>query len=151
MKSEPTGFSIADLQQVGCEPWDGVRNYQAHNFMRDDMQVGDKAFLYHSNAKKTGIAGIMSIAKAGYADPTQFYPDSKYYDPKASSDNPRWFLVDVQFEQAFSDILLLSELKKLPQLDDCLLTKKGARLSIMPLQPKHWQAIMQLSEQKGLV
>ena len=152
MKSEPTSFSIDDLQKVGREPWDGVRNYQARNFMRDDMQMGDKAFLYHSNAKKTGIAGIMSIATTGYPDPTQFNPESDYYyDPKATEDNPRWYLVDVKFEQAFSDILLLSELKKLPQLEDCLLTQKGSRLSVMPLQAKHWQAIIQLAEEKGLL
>ncbi|WP_230656640.1 EVE domain-containing protein [Psychrobacter sp. I-STPA10] len=152
MKSEPTSFSIHDLQQVRCEPWDGVRNYQARNFMRDAMQVGDKAFLYHSNTKKIGIAGIMSIASTGYPDPTQFNPEcGYYYDPKSTEDNPRWYLVDVQFEQAFSDILLLSELKTLPQLDDCLLTQKGSRLSVMPLQVKHWQAIMQLAEQKGLL
>lgn len=151
MKSEPTSFSINDLQRVGREPWDGVRNYQARNFMRDDMQVGDKAFLYHSNTKKTGIAGIMHIAKAGYADPTQFHPESKYYDPKATEATPRWYLVDVEFELAFNDILLLSDLKKLPQLEDCLLTQKGSRLSVMPLQSKHWHAIITLAEQKGLI
>ncbi|WP_227430641.1 EVE domain-containing protein [Psychrobacter sp. I-STPA6b] len=152
MKSEPSSFSIDDLQQVDFEPWDGVRNYQARNFMRDDMKVGDKAFFYHSNAKKIGIAGVMSIVKAGYPDPTQFNPEcGYYYDPKSSEENPRWYLVDVCFEQAFHDILPLSEIKKLPELDDCPLTQKGNRLSVMPLQEKHWHAIITLAQQKQLI
>lgn len=146
MKTEPEGFSIDDLQRVQTEAWDGVRNYQARNFMRDEMKVGDKAFLYHSNAKPTGIAGIMTISKASYPDPTQFHPESKYYDPKATQETPRWYLVDVSFERKLDDIIPLATLKKMPALEDCLLTQKGSRLSVMPLQAKHWQAIMDLIE-----
>lgn len=135
IKSNPNCFSITDLQRSGTEMWDGVRNYRARNFMRDEMKVGDKAFFYHSSAKPSGVAGIVSIAKAGYPD------------PKAAADTPRWYMVDVRFEQAFKDILPLSTLKFIPELEDSLLLRKGCeQLTILPLEPKHWYAIMDLAE-----
>ena len=152
IKSNPSCFSINDLQRLGAEMWDGVRNYRARNFMRDDMQVGDKAFFYHSSAKPSGIAGIVTISNAGYPDTTQFHPEHRHYDPKATEENPRWYMVDVSFEQAFSDILPLSELKFLPALEDSLLLRKGCeQLTIIPLESKHWYAIMNMAEELNLI
>ena len=152
IKSNPRCFNINDLQRAGTEMWDGVRNYRARNFMRDDMQVGDKALFYHSSAKPSGVAGIVTISKAGYPDTTQFHPEHRHYDPKATEENPRWYMVDVSFQQAFSDILPLSELKFLPALEDCLLLRKGCeQLTIIPLEPKHWYAILGMAEELHLI
>lgn len=152
IKSNPRCFNINDLQRAGTEMWDGVRNYRARNFMRDDMQVGDKALFYHSSAKPSGVAGIVTISKAGYPDTTQFHPEHRHYDPKATEDKPRWYMVDVSFQQAFSDILPLSELKFLPALEDCLLLRKGCeQLTIIPLEPKHWYTILGMAEDLHLI
>ena len=152
IKSNPSCFSIKDLEGAGTEMWDGVRNYRARNFMRDDMQVGDKAFFYHSSAKPSGVAGIVTISQAGYPDITQFHPEHRHYDPKATAKNPRWYMVDVTFNQAFNDILPLSELKFLPALEDSLLLRKGCeQLTIIPLEPKHWYAIMDIAGNLNLL
>ena len=152
IKSNPKCFNIKDLQRAGTEMWDGVRNYRAPNFMRDDMKAGDKAFFYHSSARPSGVAGIVTISKAGYADTTQFHPEHRHYDPKATEDKPRWYMVDVTFEQAFTDILPLSELKFLPALEDSLLLRKGCeQLTVLPLEPKHWHAIMDMAETLDLI
>lgn len=152
MKNEPETFNIEDLKKVGSEGWDGVRNYQARNFMRDEMKVGDKAFFYYSNAKPSGIAGIMTISQVNLPDPTQFNPENGYYfDPKASVENPRWFMAEVTFEQAFKQVLPLKSIRQLPEMDDCLLTQRGSRLSVMPLEKKHWDAIMALAYKQGLI
>ncbi|WP_367110269.1 EVE domain-containing protein [uncultured Psychrobacter sp.] len=146
MKSNPKYFGIHDLEHLGTEMWDGVRNYRARNFMRDDMQVGDKVVFYHSSANPSGAAGIMTISKAGYPDPTQFHPEHKHYDPLATEEEPRWYLVDVTFELAFSETLPLSALKFIPALEDSLLLKKGCQqLTVIPLDPKHWQAIIDMA------
>ncbi|WP_455384423.1 EVE domain-containing protein [Acidihalobacter prosperus] len=144
MKSEPDVFGIDDLERVGREPWDGIRNYQARNFMRDRMQVGDKAFFYHSNADPTGIAGIMRIASTPYPDPTAFDPEAKYYDPKSDPDSPRWQLVDVEFERKLKRVITLAELRTHPELEGMALLRKGNRLSIMPVEPEHWEFILGL-------
>ncbi|MFT5097637.1 MAG: putative RNA-binding protein with PUA-like domain [Psychrobacter okhotskensis] len=152
MKSNPKFFSIQDLQRLGTEGWDGVRNYRARNFMRDDMQVGDKVFFYHSSAKPSGVAGIMTVSKAGYPDPTQFHPEHRHYDPIATEDEPRWYMVDVTFEQAFIEVLPLLELKFLPALEDSLLLRKGCQqLTVIPLEPKHWHAIIEMSDHMDLL
>lgn len=152
IKSNPSCFSINDLQHLGTEMWDGVRNYRARNFMRDDMQVGDKAFFYHSSAKPSGVAGIVTISKAGYPDTSQFHPEHRHYDPKATEENPRWYMVDVSFDQTFSDILPLSELKFLPTLEDSLLLRKGCeQLTIIPLESKHWYAIIDIAKELNLI
>ncbi|WP_201566747.1 MULTISPECIES: EVE domain-containing protein [Psychrobacter] len=152
MKSNPKFFSIHDLQRLGTEGWDGVRNYRARNFMRDDMQVGDKVFFYHSSAKPSGVAGIMTVSKAGYPDPTQFHPEHRHYDPIATEDEPRWYMVDVTFEQAFIEVLPLLELKFLPALEDSLLLRKGCQqLTVIPLEPKHWHAIIEMSDHMDLL
>ncbi|MDO4776481.1 MAG: EVE domain-containing protein [Cardiobacteriaceae bacterium] len=147
MKSEPDVFSLDDLRaRPGqTEPWDGVRNYQARNFMRE-MQVGDQVFFYHSNATPPGIAGIAEIVGAARPDPTQFDPASKYFDGKSTADKPRWDLVDVRFVRAFPALIPLETLKNLPALAGMPLVQKGSRLSVMPVAPEHWQIILELAD-----
>ncbi|CAA0105463.1 Uncharacterised protein [Zhongshania aliphaticivorans] len=146
MKSEPDAFSLDDLcsRPDGTEPWDGVRNYQARNMMRDNMKRGDKVFFYHSSCPVPGIAGIAAVVKEGYPDHSAQNPESKYYDPKASPENPRWFMVDVKFERKFPRLIPLSELKAEPSLAEMILLKKGNRLSIMPVQENEWRQILSM-------
>ena len=144
MKSEPDAYSIDDLQRDKREPWDGIRNYQARNMMRDDMKVGDKVFFYHSNCKEPGIVGIMKVVSKPYPDPTQFDPDSKYYDSKSDPEAPRWILVDVGFVRKTKRNIALAEIKAHPGLDDMILTRKGNRLSVMPVSKEHWDIILSL-------
>ncbi|MFO7812416.1 MAG: EVE domain-containing protein [Pelovirga sp.] len=146
MKSEPEAFSIDDLQaRPGqTEPWDGVRNYQARNFMRDDMHIGDQVFFYHSNCEVPGIVGIMEVAGNSYPDPTAFDPQSKYFDPKSSPDQPRWFLVDVKYIRHTRRKIPLAELKENDPLENMPLVRKGNRLSIMPVTKEQWDYILRL-------
>lgn len=147
MKSEPSVFGIEDLaaQPKATDHWDGVRNYQARNFMRDDMRKGDKVLFYHSNCKPPGIVGICRIAREAYPDHTAFDPESDYYDPKSDPDNPRWFMVDIQLERRLERIISLDELKRhADALDGMPLLRKGNRLSIMPVAPEHWAYILGL-------
>ena len=144
MKSEPDAYGIDDLERDRREPWDGIRNYQARNMMRDDMQIGDKVFFYHSNCKDIGVVGVMKVASKPYPDPTQFDPESNYYDPKSNPDEPRWCLVDVQFVKKLSRTISLAEIKAHPGLDDMILVRKGNRLSIMPVSEDHWNLILGL-------
>ena len=141
MKSEPSVFGIDHLAERGVALWDGVRNYQARNFLRQ-MQVGDTAFFYHSNCDVPGIVGLMTIAREGYPDPTQFDPEHKYYDPKSPADNPRWTGVDVKFVEKFAETLPLSVLKEMPELADLALVRKGNRLSLMPVDEAQWGAML---------
>ncbi|WP_455220051.1 EVE domain-containing protein [Kaarinaea lacus] len=144
MKSEPDVFGIDDLKSAPrkTEHWDGVRNYQARNMMRDEMKKGDQVFFYHSNCKEPGIVGIARVVKEGYPDFTAFDSQEKYYDAKSDPDNPRWFMVDVQFVRKFKRTITLEELKKLPKLKDMPLVRRGNRLSIMPVTEKQWNAIL---------
>jgi len=144
MKSEPDAYSIDDLERDGREPWDGIRNYQARNMMRDDMKIGDEVFFYHSNCKEPGIVGIMKVASEPYPDPMQFDRTSKYYDPKSTKDNPRWCLVDVEFVRKLDRTISLAEIKDTKGLDGLILTRKGNRLSIMPIDNKHWSRLLSL-------
>lgn len=145
MKSEPDAFSIDDLQKVKKEPWSGVRNYQARNFMWKDMKLGDGVLFYHSNAKIPGIAGLAKVASDAYPDPTQFDPESDYWDPKATVEKPRWFLVDVSFERKFSAVLSLETLKANADiLGDFVLLNRGTRLSVLPVTKAQWQTILKL-------
>ncbi len=132
MKSEPEAYSIADLQQQSQTIWDGVRNYQARNFLRQ-MEEGDLAFFYHSNANPPGIAGLMRVVKKDIADPTQFEQESKYYDPKSTFESPRWQTVVVEFVETFSNPILLSILKEKFSDEDLMLVRQGNRLSVMPV------------------
>lgn len=145
MKSEPEAFSIDDLRRKKQEPWDGVRNYQARNFMRDGMRPGDQVFFYHSNCAEPGIVGIAEVATDAYPDPSQFDPDSKYFDPSSSRDDPRWMLVEVKFAQKLKRTITLEELKDHPALVEMPLLRKGNRLSVMPVSAADWQYILALA------
>ncbi len=143
MKSEPDVFSFDDLKaRPGQkEPWDGVRNYQARNFMRDDMKIGDLILFYHSNASPPGVAGIAEVASAPYPDPTAFDPQSKYYDPKSQADNPRWMLVEVKYHADLKRLVSLEEMKGMPELESMRVLQRGSRLSISPVSPEEFTAI----------
>jgi predicted RNA-binding protein with PUA-like domain len=144
MKSEPSAFSINDLEKRKTEHWDGVRNYQARNYMKD-MKKGDLAFIYHSNSETIGIAGIAKIAKEAFPDHTQFDFSSKYFDPKATKTNPRWFMVEVEFVKKFKSVLPLETLKTFSELSDMIVLKKGSRLSIQPVTETEFQFISKLA------
>lgn len=144
MKSEPDAFSIDDLKRKKVEAWDGVRNYQARNFMRDGMKPGDQVFFYHSNCNPPGIVGIAEVASDAYPDPSQFDSKSKYFDPKSSREDPRWMLVDVKFVKKLKRTITLEELKADERLEDMPLLRKGNRLSVMPIAAGHWRHILTL-------
>lgn len=143
MKSEPSDVSIDDLSSLPEKTiaWYGVRNYQARNFMRDQMSVGDPVFFYHSSCSEPGIAGIAEVCKLAYPDTTQFDPTSKYFDPKATSQNPRWFNVEVKFIKK-TRLVGIKELRSYPDLSSLRILQTGNRLSITPVDPSEWQFIM---------
>ena len=143
MKSEPDEVSVDDAIAApkSTVAWTGVRNYQARNFMRDQMRVGDGVLFYHSSCAEPGIVGIGRVASTPYPDPTQFDRKSKYYDAKSSKEEPRWMLVDVQVTSKIEPISL-TELRERPELADMIVLKRGNRLSITPVEPKHWKAIV---------
>jgi predicted RNA-binding protein with PUA-like domain len=145
MKSEPSDCAIDDLvaHPQQSVPWVGVRNYQARNFMRDDMQVGDLALFYHSSCPQPGIAGVVQISRSAYPDATQFDPKSKYFDAKSKPDAPRWLHVDVQLVRKLP-LIPLATLRNTPQLADLRILQRGNRLSITPVDEVHWQCILQL-------
>jgi predicted RNA-binding protein with PUA-like domain len=147
LKSEPDAFSINDLQArpKQTEAWDGVRNYQARNFMRDEMATGDLALFYHSRCALPGCVGVVTIASEPHADHTAFDPDSPYYDPKSPPDNPRWFCVDVAFKEAFARTVSLAEMKSCPELAKMKVVAKGNRLSVMPITRAEFDFIVRLS------
>lgn len=151
MKSEPTSFSIDDLQRDGFTDWEGVRNFQARNTMRDEMKPGDLALFYHSNGKSPGVAGVCRICSSSKPDSTQWDPSSKYYDKKASPENPIWELVEVEFVDKFRHYVTLKELKAEPGLKDMVILRKGNRLSITPVTRKEFELICQLAQQEAAV
>ncbi|WP_271272850.1 EVE domain-containing protein [Aliamphritea hakodatensis] len=144
-KSEPDAFGIDDLAAMPdqTEHWDGIRNYQARNFLRDQVKLGDQVFFYHSSCKDVGIVGVAEVVRESYPDHTQFDPESKYYDPKSSPDNPRWMMVDIKLKQKFSKILPLKTIKAMPEITEIGLVKKGHRLSIMPVTDVEWNLLME--------
>ena len=146
MKSEPSVYSIFDLKKSGKDLWDGVRNYQARNFMRDDMQVGDEVLFYHSNTFPSGVVGLAQVSKTAQPDLTAFDSRSKYYDPQSYKKKPRWFCVEVKFKRIFKKILSLKELKEEKKLSNMLLLKKGQRLSVMPVTKTEYMHIIKMSE-----
>lgn len=141
MKSEPKEYSIDDLVRDGVVPWSGVRNYQARNFMRDQMRVGDGVLFYHSSCPEPGIVGLAEVASNAYPDATQFDPASKYYDPKASPERPRWYLVDVRLKQK-TRLMSLKEMRSYPELANMRVLARGNRLSITPVDPDEWRFIL---------
>ncbi|HPG94166.1 MAG TPA: EVE domain-containing protein [Dokdonella sp.] len=144
LKSEPEEFSIDALAKVKSEPWSGVRNYQARNFMRDGMQVGDGVLFYHSNCAEPGVVGIAEVATAAHPDPTQFDARSDYHDPAARRDEPRWLLVDVRFKRKLRRTITLEELKGRDELAEFALVRRGNRLSVMPVTRAQWDFILGL-------
>jgi predicted RNA-binding protein with PUA-like domain len=146
MKSEPDAFGIDDLitKPNQTEHWDGVRNYQARNMMRDDMKLGDQVFFYHSSCKEIGVVGVMEVACESYPDHTGFDSSSKYYDSKSSEDKPCWFMIDVKFVRKFSRTITLAQIKANPLLEDMRLIKKGNRLSINQVTKDEWKAILDM-------
>lgn len=146
-KSEPDAFSIDDLQKMKGkrDHWDGIRNYQARNIMRDQMHKGDLGFFYHSSCKVPGIVGLVEVVKEAYPDHTAFDKKATYYDPKSSEDNPRWVMVDVKFKKKFAQILSLETLRTVKSLSGMVLLQKGSRLSIQPVSKKEWNTILKLA------
>lgn len=146
VKSEPDDFSLQDLQALGSvgEGWNGVRNYQARNFMRDDMALGDLVLFYHSSCKQVGVVGIAKVVRTAYPDPSQFDPDSKYFDTKATVNSPRWFQVDIAFVRALKRVPLAA-MKANDKLVGLLLIK-ASRLSVMPISEEHFVEIVKMGE-----
>lgn len=142
MKTEPEAYSWDDLknQPNSTDFWDGVRNYQARNFMRD-MKVGDKVFFYHSQINPPAIVGIATVVREAYPDPTQFDPESKYFDPKSKTEDPRWSVVDIRSEAEFAEPVTLPELRDIPELEEMVLLRKGSRLSVQPVTENEWKII----------
>lgn len=144
MKSEPDVFGIDDLARKKTEGWNGVRNYEARNFMKS-MRVGDKVLFYHSNAKPSGVAGTAEVCRAAYPDPTQFDPESDYFEPRATPENPVWFQVDLRFVSKLPRLVPLDELRGTPALAGMALFKRS-RLSVVPVSPLHWKVVAALGK-----
>lgn len=147
-KTEPTTYSIDHL---AAEPdqttlWEGVRNYQARNFLRDNVKVGDKVLFYHSNTEPPGVVGECRVTRAAYPDPTALDPDSKYFDPKSSPDNTRWFVVDVKLVKRYKKIVPLEELRETPGLEEMVVARRGNRLSITPVTADEWKIVQRLAK-----
>ena len=145
MKSEPDTYSIDDLKRETVACWEGVRNYQARNMMRDEMKIGDAVLYYHSNCTPPGIVGTAEVVKESYPDFTAFDPASNYFDPKSQPDKPRWFMVDVKFKTKFRQLIALQQLKRYPELADMVILRKGNRLSVTPVTHQQWQFILDLA------
>jgi len=148
-KSEPDVYSIDDLAKDGTTYWEGVRNYQARNLIRDEMKKGDTVLYYHSRIKPMGVVGIARICREGYPDFTQFDEEAKYYDPKATEDNPRWFMVDVEFVGKFKEVVTLADLKAEEALEGMKVTMKGQRLSVQPVEQHHFDHVCKMAGWTG--
>ncbi len=143
MKSEPGVYSIDDLRRDGKTHWDGIRNYQARNLMRDEMRVGDRVLFYHSNADPPGVAGLARVVREGYPDFTAWDPDSRYHDPKAAAGDPRWSMVDIEFEEKFARLVTLEEIKSMDALREMVLVRRS-RLSVQPVTPEEFEVVVSL-------
>jgi len=144
MKNEPEDYNIDDLKRDKIEPWDGIRNYQVRNMIRDEMMIGDQAFFYHSNCEIPGIYGLMTINTKAYPDHTAFDKKAKYYDPKSKKENPTWLMVDVKYKRKLRKVISLTELKKHKSLSNMRVVQKGNRLSITKVTKKEWDFILNL-------
>jgi len=147
LKTEPTSYSIHDLANEPTQSthWDGVRNYQARNTLRDDIKLGDRVLVYHSNANPPGVAGVAVVTQEGYPDFTAWDPANKHFDPKSSQSNPRWFMIDIQFEFAFDELIGLPDLRQIEALQEMELLRKGSRLSVQPVRKKEFDTILKLA------
>ncbi len=148
MKSEPSSYSIHDLERDGSTGWEGVRNYQARNFIRDDMKSGDGVLFYASNAEPTGVSGLAEVSRDGYVDPFAFQEGHKYHDPKSSDASPTWYTVDLKFVEKFAEIVPLATLKSTPGLEKMLVTQRGSRLSVQPVTKDEYQTVVRLGRRK---
>ena len=150
MKTEPTSYSIQDLaaEKKQTTFWDGVRNYQARNYMRDEMKLGDKVLFYHSNADPPVIAGVATIVRESYPDHTSWDRENKHYDPKSTAQNPRWFMVDIKLEQIFNEPLPLDDLRSVAALKEMELLRKGSRLSVQPVRKAEFDTVLKLANRK---
>ena len=144
MKCEPSAYTIDDLKRDGKTGWEGVRNYQARNFMRDDMQVGDGVLFYASNAEPSGVTGLATISRAGYLDPFALRKGHDYYDPKHTAETPIWYRVEIAFVERFKDVLPLTALKQVKGLQHMMVNQKGSRLSVQPVTPKEYELVCRL-------
>lgn len=144
LKTEPGVYSIDDLERDGTTGWEGVRNYQARNFLRDDFAPGDRVLFYHSNADPAGVAGIAEVASAGYVDPFQFESGNKYFDPKSKTESPTWYTVDVRFVSKFPEVVPLATLKTMPGLEKMMVTQRGSRLSVQPVTKEEFEIVSKL-------
>ena len=146
VKTEPDVYSIDDLKRDRTTGWDGVRNYQARNFMRDEMKKGDPVLVYHSNADPPGIVGLATVSREGHPDPTAINPDDPHFDPKSDPDAPRWIQVELRFKRKFRRLLPLAELRDEPELDGMPLLQKGQRLSVQPVSAAHFERVCSLAD-----
>lgn len=146
VKSEPDVYSIEHLEKEGTTYWDGVRNYQARNILRDEMKVGDRVLYYHSNTDPAGVVGICEVIKEGYPDFTAFDPEDNHYDPKSKEDKPTWIMVDVKFVEKFNRMVTLAEIKENDKLQDMKLVQRGNRLSVMPVTKEEYNEILKMSK-----
>ncbi|HSS51373.1 MAG TPA: EVE domain-containing protein [Thermoanaerobaculia bacterium] len=149
LKCEPEAYSIDDLERDGEATWEGVRNFQARNTMRDDMKLGDGVLFYASNAEPSGVTGVAEVSREGYPDPYAFKKGHKYFDPKSDPDNPTWYMVDIRFVEKFPQIVPLAELKAAKGLEKMVVTQKGSRLSVQPVTRKEHEIVLKLGRQKG--
>lgn len=145
-KTEPDDISLADIEAAGTMRWDGIRNYQARNFLRDQCREGDGVLIYHSRCKTVGVVGSARIVRAAYPDPAQYDPHSPYYDAKATESTPRWYCVDIRYDAALPRCVTLAEIKAAPALAEMVLVKQG-RLSVQPVRNAEWQAIQAMARQ----
>jgi predicted RNA-binding protein with PUA-like domain len=149
MKCEPEAYAIDDLERDGTTTWEGVRNFQARNSMRDDMKPGDGVLFYASNAEPSGVAGLAEISRAAYPDPYAFEEGHKYFDPKSDPENPTWYMVDLRFVEKFPGIVPLGVLKETPGLQAMVVTQKGSRLSVQPVTKKEFEIVTKLGCKGG--
>jgi predicted RNA-binding protein with PUA-like domain len=148
MKSEPDTYGIDDLIKKSPAMWEGCRNWVVRNFMKDDMKIGDMAFFYHSSCVPPGVVGTMVVVSEAYADPTQFDPNSDYYDPKSKPEKPRWLVVDVKFVEKFPRMVTLAELREKEGLEQMLVNRRGQRLSVMPVTAEEWDIVCKMARGK---
>jgi predicted RNA-binding protein with PUA-like domain len=148
MKSEPGVYGIEDLERDGRTGWEGVRNYQARNLLRDDVKKGDRVLFYHSNAEPTGVAGLAEVARDAYPDPLAFDPEHEYFDPKSDEASPTWYAVEIAFVERFARVVPLAELKGTPGLEKMMVTQRGSRLSVQPVSRDEYETVMRLARKK---
>jgi predicted RNA-binding protein with PUA-like domain len=149
MKCEPEAYTIEDLERDGTTTWEGVRNFQARNFMRDDMKAGDGVLFYASNAEPSGATGVAEISREAYPDPFAFEAGHKYFDPKSDPENPTWYTLEIRFVERFPEIVPLAELKGAKGLGDMMVVQKGSRLSVQPVTKKEFETVLKLGRKKG--